>query len=168
MGINAVEGKRKLVGICGIYCGSCPKYLASRIQDHAYLNQTSQETGYLVEEIRCDGCLSDKVYPTCIECRHGFRECSKAKGVTWCFECTDFPCQRLRDFLNIHVVNGISHHALLIEELHYMKDHGIDAWVEKQEKASQCPSCRQRVYWHDHQCPYCKMLLERNQESRNL
>jgi hypothetical protein len=162
MGIDTAEDKSNLIGICGIYCGSCPKYLAPRIQDHAYLSTTARETGYSVEEIRCDGCLSDKVYPTCSECSPGFRACSQAKGVTWCFQCADFPCQRLRDFLDVHVVNGISHHARLIDELQFIKDRGRDAWIEKQEKAGQCPHCGRKVYWHDSQCPACRRNLDRN------
>ncbi len=163
---KAKEEKRRLVGICGIYCGTCPRYLAPRIQDDAYLKQTSRETGYSTEEIRCDGCLSEKVYPACIDCRAGFRRCAKEKNITWCFQCPDFPCQRLRDFLDIHIVNEISHHAKLIEELQAMKDQGIDAWIEKQEKAGRCRGCGKMLYWYDLQCSNCQNPIQRNRVSR--
>jgi len=164
---KAKEEKRKMVGICGIYCGTCPKHLAPRIQDDAYLNQTSRETGYSAEETRCDGCLSEKVYPACIDCRAGFRRCAQEKNITWCFQCPDFPCQRLRDFLDIHIVNGISHHARLIEELQNMKDQGIDAWIEKQEKAGRCPECGKMLYWYDLQCSNCQSPVQRNRVARD-
>ncbi|MEJ2738887.1 MAG: DUF3795 domain-containing protein [Dehalococcoidia bacterium] len=45
------------------------------------------------------------------------------KKITWCFQCDEFPCTRLEDFLNIHIVNGISHHAHVIDNLQYMKAH---------------------------------------------
>lgn len=159
---NAKEGKRKLVGICGIYCGTCPRHLAPRIQDDAYLTQTSLETGYSADEIRCDGCLSEKVYPACIDCRAGFRRCAQERNVTWCFQCQEFPCQRLRDFLDIHIVNGISHPAKLIEELQSMKDRGIDAWIEKQEETDCCPRCGRILYWYDLQCSRCQSPIQRN------
>ena len=61
----------KLVGICGLYCGTCPFYLAYRKNDMAYIEKRSQEKGYSFDELRCDGCLSDKVAVHCKDCRHG-------------------------------------------------------------------------------------------------
>jgi hypothetical protein len=164
---RAKEDKRNLVGICGIYCGTCPHYVAPRIQDEAYLKETSRETGNSAEEIRCDGCLSERVYRDCIDCRHGFRRCAREKNVTWCFQCADFPCRRLRDFLDIHVVNGVSHHAGLIEELQTMKDQGIDAWIEKQEEAGRCGECGKRLYWYELQCSSCRSPIQKKLVSQN-
>jgi len=146
---------RQLVGICGLYCGTCPRYLAYRENDVQQLHGISQETGVPIEEIRCDGCLSDKVFPICMECRHGFRQCAREKDVTWCFECRDFPCQRLMDFTDIHIVNGLSHHVDVIEDLQYMKEHGVEQWVQKKEKAGRCPKCGNRLYWFVRECSKC-------------
>ena len=159
---NSPNDWRKVIGICGLYCRTCPKYLAHRENDVEYLKQTSRETGIPVEEIRCDGCLSDRLYPTCKDCRPGFRRCAKEKKVTWCFECRDFPCQRLHDFLNVHIVNGISHHARLIEELRYLKEHGGKQWVEKQDREGRCPQCGKRLYWSDRKCSNCHTPISRN------
>ncbi|MBW2311331.1 MAG: DUF3795 domain-containing protein [Deltaproteobacteria bacterium] len=49
------------------------------------------EKGIPVEPIGCDGCLSERVSPHCVDCRHGFRRCAAEKKVTWCFECPEFP-----------------------------------------------------------------------------
>ena len=146
---------RELVGICGLYCGTCPDYLAYRENDVEQLHKISQETGIPVEEIRCDGCLSGKVFPLCIECRHSFRQCAVEKKVTWCFECHDFPCQRLKDFKDIHVVNGISHHVHVIEDLRHMKEHGIEQWAKEQKRAGRCQKCGKRLYWFVRECPEC-------------
>ena len=155
-------GKEKeLIGICGIYCGTCPKYLAPRDRDKEYLQRAAAETGLSVDEVRCDGCLSDTVFPGCRDCRHGFRRCAREKGVTWCFQCAEFPCPRLEGFLPIHVVNGISHHARLIEELQYLKERGTDAWLEKQDRSSRCPDCGKTLYWHARECPACGARVER-------
>ena len=51
----------KLVGTCGLYCGTCPYYLAYRKNDIEYMQRRSQEKGYSLDELRCDGCHSDKV-----------------------------------------------------------------------------------------------------------
>jgi len=144
-----------LVGICGLYCGTCPSYLAYQENDAEELERISQRLGVAVSEVRCDGCLSDNVMPQCVDCRRGFRRCAKDKEVTWCFQCPDFPCKRLRDFTDVHVINGISHHAHVIEDLQYMKEHGIEDWVEKKEKEGRCPHCGKRLYWFTLECPKC-------------
>ena len=146
---------RRLVGICGLYCGTCPSYLAHRKNDTELLKKMARERGHSIEALRCDGCLSDKVAPHCVDCRHGFRKCAHEKEVTWCFECTDFPCQRLRDFTDVHVVDGISHHKHIIEENAYLREHGIEPWIKKQEAAAKCPGCGGPLYWHVRECESC-------------
>lgn len=146
---------RKLVGICGLYCGTCPSYIAHSENNIAELEKRSQEFGIPVEDVRCEGCHSDRVMSICVDCRHGFRQCAREHRITWCFECADFPCQRLRDFTDVHIVNGISHHAQAIDNLQYMKEHGIEPWVEKQEKAGRCPQCGKKLYWFTLECPDC-------------
>ena len=145
----------KLVGICGIYCGTCPSYLAQQENDMAELEKRARERNFTIEEVRCDGCHSDNLMPTCVECRHGFRQCAREHGVTWCFECPDFPCQRLEDFKHVHIENEISHHEHLIEELQYIKDHGLEAWLGKMDKEGRCPQCGKRLYWFTRVCPDC-------------
>jgi hypothetical protein len=156
-----VENKMKknisdLVGICGLYCGNCPFYLAYRKKDTTQLEKISKESGIPVEKIRCDGCLSRKPSIHCITCKLGFRECAADHKVTWCFQCSDFPCKRLEDFLNIHIVNGKSHHAKVIENLEFMKDHGIEKWVELQKRSSSCMDCGNQLYWFESKCSKCK------------
>ena len=145
----------KIVGICGLYCGSCPSYLAYKKNDVELLEKMSRERGFSIEELRCEGCLSDKVSANCRGCRAGFRECAEEKQVSWCFQCDDFPCQRVKDFTKVHIVNGIPHHEHIIEDLEYMKTHGVEPWVEKQEKAAQCPGCGETLYWCDRECTSC-------------
>lgn len=145
----------KLVGICGIYCGTCPSYLTHQENDIAELEKRAREMNFTIEEVRCDGCHSDNLMPTCVECRHGFRQCAREHGITWCFECPDFPCQRLEDFKHIHIVDGISHHEHLVEELQYIKDHSMEAWLEKMDREGRCPQCGRRLYWFVRDCPDC-------------
>lgn len=145
----------KLIGICGIYCGDCPSYLAHRTNDIGELEARAQRMGLPPEEVRCDGCLSDRVAPSCRECPAGFRDCAREHGVRWCFECSDFPCGRLEDFRDIHVENGISHHQHLVDELYYLKENGIEAWLDKKDREGRCPQCGRRVYWCSRVCPDC-------------
>ena len=161
MPIKLKDNLKQLVGICGIYCGTCPMYLVPRYHDLEFIDKNSREYGLPAEEIRCDGCLSDQLFPPCRVCRHGFRQCAREKNATWCFQCQDFPCSRLQSFLDIHVVDGISHHAKLIEELQYMKERGIEDWLEKQDREGRCPKCGRVPYWFDRKCTNCQTLIPR-------
>ncbi|MBM4323363.1 MAG: DUF3795 domain-containing protein, partial [Deltaproteobacteria bacterium] len=55
------ESENQLVGICGLYCGTCPKYLAYQDQDLNELQKMAVSDKVPIEDIRCDGCLSDNV-----------------------------------------------------------------------------------------------------------
>ena len=152
---------KNLVGICGIYCGTCPQYLASRENDTEMLAEIAREHNIPAAEAYCDGCLSDHVISFCKECRHGFRTCAREKGVSRCFECADFPCPRLQRHKDQHIVNGISHHQHIIESLRYMKEHDIEAWVEQQDREGRCPECGKRQYWFVKTCPECHTGLKK-------
>ena len=150
---------KNIVGICGLYCGTCPYYLAPRTNDWAMIEKLSRDKGLAPEELRCDGCLSERVSSHCRDCRHGFRNCAAAHGVTWCFECAEFPCQLLGKFKDVHIVQGISHHARVIQDLAYMKAKGVESWVRLQERTSRCPTCGKTAYWFDRVCSSCHTLL---------
>ena len=122
---------RVTAGICGLFCGTCPSY---------------------PEE--CHGCLSDKLRGECVVCVHGFRSCAKQKQVTYCWQCADFPCERLDDFSRKHIVNGICHHEKVIDELKDMSAIGVDKWVKKQTEQNTCPDCGELMIWYEkpHKC----------------
>jgi hypothetical protein len=144
-----------LAAICGIYCGSCPAYLALRRDDQAELESLARVNGIPVQEVGCAGCLSGLLMPECRECRHGFRACAKSHSVTWCFECPEFPCQRLRDFRNIHERKGVSHHKNVIADLTRMQEMGVESWLEAKSRESSCQNCGQGLYWFERKCPSC-------------
>lgn len=118
--------------ICGLFCGICPCYPSD-----------------------CHGCLSDKLTAHCISCPNGFRDCVKQHNVTRCYECNEFPCNRLKHFSTQHWENGICHHAAVIEDLQYMKEHGVEELVSKKTFECTCPKCKKLIYWNDvttHEC----------------
>lgn len=128
-----IDRPTEVVGICGLFCGTCPSY---------------------ADDI-CDGCLSDRVRGDCAVCSHGFRTCAKDHGVTWCKECRDFPCQRLLDFKDVHVVNRISHHEHIVEFVARQREIGIEAWVREQEDSNACPVCGTLMIWCEGTCRKC-------------
>lgn len=119
-------------GICGIFCGTCPHYPDS-----------------------CEGCLSEKVAADCASCNNGFRDCVEKQGVTRCYECKEFPCQRLEEFSAKHVVNGIGHHWGVIQDLKEMGQGGVSAWVGKKQAESTCKTCGHTILWYHRECQTC-------------
>ena len=147
--------RQEIIGICGLYCGDCPSYLAARIGDEGQLTELVRANGLPKEDIICDGCLSPRVAPGCRECKHGFRSCAGRHGVTWCYQCPEFPCRRLHDFSRRHVVNGIRHHERVIEDLAYLRGNSPQDWLSRQESRSECPACGKKWYWFSLECKAC-------------
>lgn len=119
--------------ICGLFCGTCPSYPKG-----------------------CGGCLSDNVAPGCDTCGSGFRDCANLHHVIRCHECREFPCARLKSFSKKHIVNGICHHAHIMDDLTKMQEICVEAWVESQTDAHTCKSCGQLIPWFEKICPRCE------------
>lgn len=58
----------KTLGKCGFYCGACP----------TYINQ------------KCKGCMDEHTEGDCYS-----RDCVVRKGLNFCGECKEFPCDTI-------------------------------------------------------------------------
>lgn len=117
----------RCASICGLFCGACPSF---------------------PEE--CHGCLSDFVRDGCKNCeKHGFLDCATAHNVTRCFECRDFPCDKLQDFRTKPVIDGICNHAGVITDSLRMKEVGVAQWVREKIAEHTCPRCGKRLTWYE-------------------
>jgi len=94
---------------CGLTCGSCPIYLATRETDKAKQVQTRIEIAEFASKhydtvikpedlTDCDGCKSQtgRLYSGCSQC--GIRNCAQAKDCLTCAHCPEYPCDRLQKF----------------------------------------------------------------------
>jgi len=136
---------KELAGICGLYCGACTTYRAYKDKDSTLLNKLAATHNIPVDKIACDGCLSHnyRLYLPAEFRDCYFRKCAEEKGVTWCFECSEFPCKRLKDFSR----DGRAHHTAVIDNLREMKNLGVDEWLKIQEKRWRCPNCGKKLHW---------------------
>ena len=105
---------KKILAPCGLNCGKCLAYTEGEIKFHSkklkdllgsfnkYAERFSKfmpvfKKYHNFEEIlnffiqnECRGCRSgDCKYPNC-----GVAVCYKQKGVDFCFQCQDFPCEK--------------------------------------------------------------------------
>lgn len=113
--------------ICGLFCGACPAF-----------------------PDECHGCFSDFVREPCKNCtKHGFLECSSKHNVTRCYECNEFPCDKLKEFSTKPVINGICNNANVIPDLNQMKEMGVSNWINKKIKEHKCHKCGKLKNWYE-------------------
>ncbi len=95
---------------CGIYCKRCPG----------------------VQSFNCKGCRTVKGqtlnFPVCKTF-----QCITNKGYEFCYECEDFPCEKLQPIVNFEIFtphNSKVYNLLMIEKL------GLSKWNEICEEKS--------------------------------
>lgn len=127
----------QLIAQCGINCGTCVGFF-----------------GYTMS--------GKKRKHTCIGCRTRASLCAFIKKkckrlankelVEFCFECSDFPCELMERIEKTYTQRyGLS----LIENLNYIKEKGMDAFLEHEEERWTCPTCGGVICVHTKRCYNC-------------
>jgi hypothetical protein len=115
MTANASPDKRDWdIAVCGLNCARC---------------QVAQEG-------KCQRCRGPVEHHWCGNCP--MLTCARDKGHRYCFECDDFPCQKLQAFAD----DGHEHHRLTLQNLMAMKELGLQTWIAQQEKPMFCTGWR--------------------------
>lgn len=99
---------KNLIAPCGMNCGVCAAHLR--------------------EKNICLGCKAGPTMVSCLRCK--MRSCTERKG-EYCFECEKFPCDKLKHLdKRYRTKYGMSE----IENLEFIKEVGIDKFVESERK----------------------------------
>ncbi len=72
--------------------------------------------------------------------------------VRFCFECENFPCKRLKSLDKRY---RTKYHMSMIENLVFIKEHGIEKFLEKQKETWRCPTCGGLICCHNGLCLTC-------------
>jgi len=150
--------KEKLVASCGLYCGACAMYLATKEDNYEGRRASIQKQfgGFDIklskEDLLCDGCLSGgRLASFCRKC--GMRDCATDKAKTRrCSECAEFSCSRITGFNK----DGMLHHSEVLENLNQLRVMGIKDWAKHEEERWRCPVCKTAFAWYDSECVKCK------------
>ena len=126
----------QLIAPCGMNCGICMAYLR--------------------DKNRCPGCrAADKDKPlSCVRCK--ILNCETiAKGKSrFCFDC-EKRCARLKQLdKRYRTKYGMS----MIENLEFIKNNGIDAFIAQQEAKYKCPKCGGVICVHRKKCYDCNYI----------
>lgn len=115
---------------CGLDCFNCIVYLAN--ENEELREKISNKTGVPAEKAVCKGCRNEHgkcpILP--VEC-HVF-PCAEKKGVKFCFECQDFPCDHLQPYADkAHEVP----HNTKVYNLCLIKKMGLESWAKDKAKS---------------------------------
>ena len=91
---------KNLMAPCGLYCGTCGVYIATRDGNEKFKAALGNLYGSRPEETACAGCMqasnAENLYEICRLCT--IRDCVKARGYYSCHQCEDWPCEPVKNF----------------------------------------------------------------------
>jgi len=121
---------------CGMNCMVCYK--------HCYIKKTRKP---------CLGCLSNDDIGKPEHCRKcKIKDCVRKKGITYCFECSQFPCKLIK---NLEKSYNQRYNTSLIENSLFVKNHNLAAFMKKQRQEYTCKKCGGVYSIHDKICTEC-------------
>lgn len=128
-----------LIAPCGMNCGICSGYLAMK------------------NDVKSKGLRM----PYCTSCRPRDKQCAFLKkrcqklldgSVKYCYECEDFPCRNLKVIDKRYKER---YRMSMVENLEYIKENGMEKYLEKDAKKWRCPDCGGVICCHNGICFSC-------------
>ena len=133
--------------VCGLFCPSCTVYIATH-EEPERLTRLATLMHKTEDEIRCDGCRSDRRTAYCGTCV--MVRCAMEKGVEFCGACPEYPCEELKKFQA-----AMPHRIELWEMQQRICEAGWKAWFAEQHKHYSCPDCGVINSAYDLKCRKC-------------
>ncbi len=99
----------------------------------------------------------------CTGCRIRQKDCSFIKKrcgpklqknqVHFCYECDDFPCDNVKKLDHRYKTN---YNYSFIEALVFIRDNGMDAFLNRELERWKCPNCGDILCVHNGKCYSCQ------------
>lgn len=152
--------KQDFLAPCGLYCGVCGVYIATRDNNHAFLEKLagmyeSKIPGIgkiSIDDLKCLGCLSETVSLFCRAC--DIKNCTREKKIEGCHECDEFPCKTIDSF---PVAVG---KKVIMRTIPHWREHGTEKWVASEEARYHCPECDHLLFRGAKRCNKCKTPVD--------
>ena len=151
---------KDLMAPCGLYCGSCGVYIATRDGNEKFKAIMANLYGTKPEETECYGCMQTdppkKQYAKCGVC--AIRNCIKTKGFYSCHQCEEWPCHLIDNF---HFATGVRVMKRTIPVWREkVSEHGDEKgsveWARSECRRYHCPSCGSPLFRGAQRCRACK------------
>ncbi len=144
---------------CGLYCGTCGVYIATRDNNEKFKSAIGGLYGTKPEETACRGCMQTDP-PDCLYlyCRHcDLRQCIRAKGYYSCHQCADWPCNLVE---NSGLATGkrVIKRAIPLwrEKVAALGDEaGSAAWARAECERYHCSECGGPLFRGAQRCRAC-------------
>jgi len=133
---------------CGLYCGNCAIFRAYFDRDHEKLKEIGKKFRCSPEAVRCSGCRTEPQFCWSEDCE--FKKCTGERGIDFCYECEEFPCEKVEKFSE-----SAPHHRPIWENFERMKTVGWREWLREQDEKWRCKVCRAKLGFYDEVCPTC-------------
>ncbi|MFA5364382.1 MAG: DUF3795 domain-containing protein [Candidatus Bathyarchaeia archaeon] len=140
--------KEELVAPCGMNCNICSSYLA--------LENDIKAKG--IKLSYCKGCR-----PRNKMCAFVKKRCELYLNnkVDSCTECDQVPCELLKKLSKKYEER---YRMNMVENLQYIKEHGMDKFLESEQKKWKCPECGGVICCHNGVCYSCGLEKLRNKK----
>ena len=122
---------RHMTSPCGVDCFNCPIYLSS--ENEKLRKAVAKYMNLPLEQAVCEGCRAEKGAPAV----EGFTktchvyQCTEKKGIGFCCDCSDFPCDRLHPYADQATVRS---HNTKVFNLCLIKKMGLESWATEKAK----------------------------------
>ncbi|MFO7569967.1 MAG: DUF3795 domain-containing protein [Smithellaceae bacterium] len=143
--------QKELIAPCGLYCGVCSIYQATRSNNQKLKEKLAGFYHDTPDKINCKGCLSDTVYWYCKVC--AIKSCTLEKKLEGCHRCDQFPCEIIEAF---PVPEGKLNILRAVPEWRKL---GTQQFALAEEERFSCPSCRTPSFRGARKCWICGTVL---------
>lgn len=142
------EEKKRLSAVCGLFCPACTVYIGTQ-EDRRRLRRLAEQSGLPQEDWECEGCRAEKRSHYCRNlCT--LAPCAEKKGVEFCGECPDYPCEELKKFQA-----EMPHRLELWESQQRIREVGFERWFDEMTTHYSCPDCGTIHSAYDRVCRSC-------------
>ena len=145
---KSIEQKKEVSAVCGLFCPACTVFIGTQ-EDPGRIEMITKRSDYTVEDLTCDGCRSARRSKYCRTCK--MLKCSEEKGVDFCSECDEYPCDHLKEFQP-----AMPHRAELWKSLDRISEVGFEDWYDEMVEHYSCPNCHTINSAYDAACRKCK------------
>ncbi|MBF0118452.1 MAG: DUF3795 domain-containing protein [Desulfobacterales bacterium] len=154
---------KNLMAPCGLYCGLCGIYIATRDKNEKFKTIMANLYGTKPELTECCGCMQadppEKLYGYCKFCE--IRTCVKSKGYYSCHQCQDWPCSKIEKFPLATGLNVMKRTIpIWRSKVNENGDElGSVEWAKAECERYHCSGCGSPLFRGAQRCRTCKKVV---------